>query len=238
MARLPLLVLPALLLACPQAQPSETPVGKAVGPGADDPRVVSDGTDLYPGKAPAPHTVEPSPSLGSASPGTGRPDETNGKCRLFAPERQGPQCCVDPLGFDVAAVQSICGLEHYLGESFLNSCGFYFLPRAGQPLTWFRLSVVRGEGPRAIAEEQAAILRRTDARAVAEPLPAVPGAYWVHDDEYRWAYLPGWEHVRLFTWKSTSCPEGKVDELLRAVAALPERGPRRSGLLPSSAPPP
>lgn len=239
MHRLRLLAPAALLLACPQAQPTEDVEGTP-SPAAADPRVVNDSSDLYVGKAPAPQEIEPRPAEAGSSPGTGRPDETNGTCRLYAPELREPACCEHPLGFDVAAAQESCGLQLYLGESFHNTCGFYFLREPGASPTWFRLSVIRGESPRAAADEHALIMRRTSPGIAAEPVPGVPGALWVKQDEYRWAFLPGWKSVRLLAWKDTSCADDRIAGLLRAQIAVPEHatGPRRRGLLPAATPGP
>lgn len=238
-----LAVLPALalLLACPQAQPTAGDEEAAPPvPGADDPRVVVDSGDLYPGQAPTPPPVPVASAPTSGSLGTGRSDETNGKCRLFAPELPNPECCENPLGFDAPAAQRLCGHQLYLGESFHSSCGFYFLHEPATSPVWLRLTTVRGDTAKQAAEEHAMLLQRTGPGVAAEPYPAVPGAYWVQQDEYRWLFLPGWKAVRLLTWKDTSCsPEG-IAALAPQIAAAPEQlpGARRSGLLPVAVPPP
>lgn len=239
-ARLAVLPVLALLLACPQAQPTAADDEQAPGAGADDPRVVADTGDLYPGKAPT-VAAEPLPTAPAAiSPGTGRSDETNGKCRLFAPELRNPECCENPLGFDAAAVQRHCGHQLYLGESFHSSCGFYFLHEPATPPVWLRLTTVRGDTPKQAADEHTLVLQRTSPGITAQPFPAVPGAYWVKQDEYRWLFLPGWKAVRLLAWKDTSCSEEGIAALAPVIVAAPETvpGARRDGLLPVAVPPP
>lgn len=245
MLRPRLVVLPvlALLLACPQAQPPGGDPDGARTPqaGADDPRVVADTGDLYPGKAPSsPPAAAPAPAEPGPSPGTGRTDETNGKCRLFAPELPNPECCGQTLGFDAEAARTLCGHQLYLGESFHSSCGFFYLREPATPPTWLRLTTVRGETPKQAADEHVMVLQRTAKGVAAEPLPGVPGAFLVKNEEYRWAFLPGWKRVRLLTWKDTSCSDEGITALARQIVAAPEdvAGPRRAGLLPVAAPPP
>lgn len=225
----------ALLLACPQAQPPEDAAGDAPpGPGAADPRVVADTGDLYPGKAPS----SPPADATAAAPGSGRPDETNGKCRLYAPELPSPECCDETLGFDVELARTACELPVYLGESFHNSCGFFFVREPGTPSQWLRLTTIRGETPKQAADEHVLVLGRSHPGAAHQPMPGVPGAFWVKQDEYRWAFLPGWKQVRLLSWKDTSCSDEGIVALAQAIVAAPETvaGPRRKGLLPAAAP--
>jgi hypothetical protein len=225
--------LAALLLACPQAQ-SRQDVAEADQPGVgrSDARVVADTGDLYPGKAPT------APEPDAATPGTGRPDETNGSCRLFAPELKGPECCEETLGFDVEAARAACDLPVYLGESIHNSCGFYFVREPGTPVSWFRLSTILGDTPLQAADDHVRLLRRAHPNAEHQPLPGVPGGYWVKQDEYRWAFLPGWKKVRLLAWKDTSCSDEGIAALAQTIVAAPEAvpPPRRKGLIPAAAP--
>lgn len=230
-------LLVALLVACPQAQPTPTPTPAGNHPGPDDPRVVADTGDLYAAsshaKAQPDGPAEPIPS-----PGTGRPDETNGVCRLYAPELPDPTCCEHTLGFDSAAASAACGLQVYLGESFQNTCGFYFVREAGTPAQWFRIATISGDTPQQAAEENLFQFRRSDPSTTVEPIPGVPGAFWSKQNEYRWAFLPGWKTVRMFAWKTTSCSDDDVPALLRGIIAAPETvtGPRRNGLVPAAAP--
>lgn len=232
----------ALLLACPQAQPGPTPTTRDnAGPRPDDPRVIADTGDFYAGRSPShPDGQAASTAPAGPSPGTGRPDETNGVCRLYAPELPNPACCEHTLGFDVKAATTACGLPVYLGESFHHSCGFYYMREAGTPAQWFRISTIRGDTPQEAADEHVMLLRRTDPGVVAESMPGVDGAYWVRQNEYRWAFLPAWKTVRLLAWKTTGCSDEAITPFVRQIIAAPEvvDGPRRSGLLPTFAPPP
>ena len=131
-----------LLLGCPSS--TGHPYGdKQATPqpqvGADDPRVVVKDGELYTQK-----TIERAEERSPGSDdepglGSGRPDETNGVCRLYAPKLPNPQCCVAELGFDVETVRAACGHDVYLGESFRQSCGYYFHHEEG-PIA---LAVVR-----------------------------------------------------------------------------------------------
>lgn len=233
-----------LLAACPQAQPPAPTVSEdGAHPKPDDPRVVADTGDLYAaGSAPSAPKQAEAAAVAEAgpSPGTGRPDETNGVCRLYAPELPNPGCCEQTFGFDHKLVHDQCGLPVYLGESFHNSCGFYFVREPNSVPQWFRIAVIRGDTPQQAAEENAQRMRRTDPSITVEPVPDVPGAFWTKQKEYRWAFLPGWKTVRMFAWKDTGCSDDKVAGLLRGIIAAPEEvtGPRRDGLLPIAAPRP
>src|SRR4051812_45926827 len=189
LAPLPLLAsLSCLLTGCPQA--AEPPVKAATNQhlaSADDKRVVADTSDLYPAEHGAPtKTVAPK------SPGTGRPDETNGKCRLYAPELPDPGCCERDLGFDVETVKAACGLKLYLGESFHATCGYHFLEDAtatGEPAKWFRLSTVHGATARETAEAHDQYTRQIskDPGFKSVPIPGIVGAYWSSQDDLHWA---------------------------------------------------
>lgn len=238
MTRRPALLAFGLLLACPQAQPPAPTPSENGAPVPNDPRVVQDTGDLYPAES-APSAAQKVEEA-NPSPGTGRPDETNGVCRLYAPELPHPECCEHTFGFDNKVASDTCGLPVYLGESFHNSCGFYFVREPGTPAQWFRIALIRGDTPQQAAEENLRQLRRTDPTATVEPVPDVPGAFWTKQNEYRWAFLPGWKAVRMFAWKTTGCSDDKVAGLLQSIIAAPEdvTGPRRDGLLPVAAPPP
>ncbi|MBA3550057.1 MAG: hypothetical protein H0T76_26560 [Nannocystis sp.] len=243
-----LLVLLGPLPACPQAtSPTPTKVESKAGAVAiavavDDPRAVNATEDYYPASD---RGTPLSPPPAPASPGTGQPDETNGKCRLFAPELPDPECCERQLGFDVETVKRACGLKLYLGESFYASCGFYFLPdvvAAGVPATWFRISNLHNPTPKQAAEEHQTYTRKStnDPSFTAVPIPGIEGAYWSEREDLHWAFLPGWSVVRQFTWKDDSCtPEGLM-AVLRALVAAPEiaAGTGRQGLIPVANPPP
>ncbi len=246
MPRLRIAVLLALLgplPACPQATgPGPTKVERHPAV-VDDPRAVNATGDLYAADDKRGTPVSPPPP--PASPGTGRPDETNGTCRLYAPELTDPECCERQLGFDVETVKRACGLKLYLGESFQGSCGFYFLPdavAAGTPTIWFRLSTLQGATPKQAADEHVTYTRQvtSDPSFSASPIPGIEGAYWSEREGLHWAFLPGWSVVRQLTWNDGSCsPEG-IQTLLRALVAAPEiaAGTGRVGLIPVADPPP
>jgi len=238
-----LLALLGPLPACPQAtEPGPTRVSAERPPAADDPRVINDTGDYY---AAGPGRSSPTPAPTAVSPGTGRPDETNGKCRLYAPELPDPECCERQLGFDVETVKAACGLKLYLGESFHATCGFYFLADAkatGLPATWFRLSSVHGASPRDAADAHDEYTRKLsrDPEFRSVPVPGVEGAFWSQQDDLHWAFLPGWSVVRQFTWQEGSCSEEGIKQILTALVAAPEiaAGTGRTALIPTANPPP
>lgn len=204
---------------------------------SDDPRVVRDGADLYVADAAS------APVASAATPnsrGTGQPDESNGVCRLYAPELQNPICCAEEYGFDADSVRRVCGHQAYLGEHFRASCGYYFASE-GRPYTWFRASFI----PQAKTTKEAADShdrtfqrrgKRPDFRS--DPIPGLPGAYWSRDAELRWAFLPGWSKVRRVTWRDDACPEEKIVEVLAGISAAkePPAGAERPGLVPVARP--
>lgn len=237
-----LLALLGPLPACPQAtDPGPTRVSADAPPARDDPRVVNETGDYY---AAGPDRRTPTPTPPAASPGTGRPDETNGKCRLYAPELPDPECCERQLGFDVETVKKACGLKLYLGESFHATCGFYFLADAkatGVPATWFRLSSVRGASPREAADAHDEYTRKLsrDPEFRSEPIPGIEGAFWSQQDDLHWAFLPGWSTVRQFTWQDGACSDEGIQQILGALVAAPEiaAGTGRTALIPTANPP-
>lgn len=233
----PWILLVLAVAACPQASPVDPAAGKVAAPPVIDGRVVADGGDLYPAKrAPAPPPTPPSP-------GTGLSDESNGKCRLFAPEMPEPTCCERQLGLDVPTIQAACGLAVYLGESFYNTCGYYFLPATpttGTPARWFRLSTLADKTPRAAAEAHDRHTRRIPGFEPATPIPGIEGAWWSAQDDLHWAFLPGWSTVRMFTWSDASCsPEG-ITKILAQLVAAPEipAGTPRTAMVPGVVPAP
>ncbi len=232
------------LTACPQTTQTEADAPNPDAPPSPaDKRVVADTADYYAAEdapTPAPATVPP-----PSSPGTGRPDETNGKCRLFAPELPDPQCCERQLGFDVEVVKRACGLKLYLGESFHATCGYHFLPdatRTGAPATWFRLSTVAGASPREAAEAHDTYTRKLmkDPSFTSVPMPGVTGVYWSEQDDLNWAFLPGWSVVRQFTWQDGGCSEEGIREILEHLVDAPEvpSGAPRPSLVPGGPPTP
>jgi len=229
-----------LLAACPQAQPpAPTPTADGAHPAPDDPRVVAETGDLYAAQSAPSALRPPEGEKPDKAPGSGRPDETNGVCRLYAPQLAEPKCCEHTLGFDSTFAADTCGLQVYLGESFHNTCGFYFVPQPNTPAQWFRIALIMGDTPLQAAEDNLKQMRRHDPTVAVEPVPDVPGAYWTKQKEYRWAFLPGWSAVRMFAWKTDTCSDDKIGGVLRHIIAAPENvaGPRRNGLFPAAAPP-
>jgi hypothetical protein len=232
--------LPALT-ACPQAtQPSPVPQAAPAPPPVDDKRVVADSEDYYPADRGAPTPESPPPV-----PGSGRPDETNGKCRLFAPELPDPECCERDLGFDVAMVKRACGLKLYLGESFHATCGYHFLPDVtaqGVAPKWFRLSTLKGKTPKDAAAEHDEYTRRLsrDPTFTSVPVPGIEGAYWSAQDDLHWAFLPGWSVVRQFTWQDGACSDEGIREVIAQLVKTPEvpAGTPRAAMIPGAPPTP
>jgi hypothetical protein len=229
------------LTACPQAsEPAPEAPRREDPPNPDDKRIVADTSDFY-----VAANGVPNPAPEPATRGTGKPDETNGSCRLFAPELQDPECCERQLGFDVEVVKQACGLRLYLGESFHATCGYYFLPDAtttGTPATWFRLSVARGADAREAAESHDRYTRQLsrdpDFRSL--PIPGIAGAYWSEQDGLHWAFLPGWSQVRQFTWQAGACSDEGIREILERLVDAPEipAGTPRTSLVPGRGPAP
>jgi hypothetical protein len=233
------LLLPALLLGCPS--PTSNPYGdKPAAPqpevGADDPRVATKDGELYTQKTidrfedRASNTDE-QPGLGS-----GRSDETNGVCRLFAPKEPHPQCCNAELGFDVETVRRACGHDVYLGESFRHSCGYFFHHDEGP--RWFRLSKLPETSAKQAAEHHDLKLTESlgSAYAPSTPVPGVEGAYWSRHEGYRWAFLPGWDQVRQLSWQDDSCTDDGVVEVMKQIVAAKPAPPhaQRLGLVPKA----
>jgi hypothetical protein len=234
--------LAALLAACPQAtesapeaRPEDAP------PNLADKRIVADTGDFYAADKAPNRPPEPPPP----SPGTGRPDETNGKCRLYAPELPNPECCERQLGLDVEVIKRACGLKLYLGESFHATCGYHFLPDAtatGETATWFRLSTLRGATAKEAAESHDEYTRKLmrDPSFTSTPVPGIPGAYWSEQDGLHWAFLPGWSVVRQFTWQGGTCSDEGIREILEHLVDAPEIpvGTPRAGMIPGQQPKP
>lgn len=229
------------LAACPQAsEPAPEPRSDDAPPNPNDKRIVADTADYY-----VAENGVPNPPKAPPTPGTGRPDESNGKCRLFAPELSEPECCGRQLGLDVEVVKRACGLKLYLGESFHATCGYYFLPDAeasGAPATWFRLSLVRGADAREAAESHDLFTRRlaSDPNFRSVPIPGLTGAYWSEQDDLHWAFLPGWSVVRQFTWQTGACSDEGIREILEHLVDAPEipAGSPRLSKIPGQPPAP
>src|SRR5690606_1100534 len=105
----------ALALGCPakvptpesQAQAGHSPAGVPVTD-ANDPRVIRDGDDLSAAED-APRKPPPGPALGS-----GKPDTSNGVCKLYSPKLPQPECCPFETGFDAEKIKQLCGHALYM----------------------------------------------------------------------------------------------------------------------------
>src|SRR5690606_25324703 len=103
-----LLVALGCTLGCPakvptpesEAQAGRSPAGVPITD-EDDPRVVRDSDDLYVAED-APRQTTARPSLGS-----GKPDTSNGVCKLFAPKLPQPECCPQETGFDAEKIRQL-----------------------------------------------------------------------------------------------------------------------------------
>lgn len=215
----------ALLTACPSEVEKghvAADAGKTAEVSPDDERVVKVGGDLYAKDAPS----NPAEVPDDVSPGTGKPDETNGVCRLYAPKLQDPACCKFETGFDAEAAKRICGHALYLGESIRMSCGYFFSDEALTAHPSFRASLTTGTDPKRVADAEAEQLnfqlRKRDIKP--EPIDGIKGAYLVRNDKYRWAFLPGWTHVRKISWSKQSCSDEKMPELLKVIVAAKQAG--------------
>lgn len=228
-----------VLLGCPSSTANpygDKPPTPQPQVGADDPRVVVKDGELYTQK-----TIERAEERSPGSDeepglGSGRPDETNGVCRLYAPKLPHPQCCNAELGFDEETVRTACGYDVYLGESFRQSCGYYFHHEAGA--RWFRLSKLDEVSPAKAAEHHDRKLREAlgDKYSPSTPVPGVEGAYWSRHEGYRWAFLPGWEHVRQLSWEGVSCSDEGIITVMKQIIAAKPAPPhtQRLGLVPKA----
>jgi len=200
-----------------------------------DPRVVKIDDDLYASRA-----VPEQPAEGEAK-GSGKPDESNGYCRLYAPKLPEPHCCRTEYGFDAEAASGACGNPLYLGESFLRSCGYYFHDaEAGEPV-WFRTSFVEAESPKAAAEAEAKRLQLRFGKPVEfRALKAVPDAYTLEFEGIGYAWVsgdPGWPNLRRLSWEvGSTCSEEGIEQVVgqMATAKPPPQGAQRLGLVPEA----
>jgi hypothetical protein len=228
----------ALLCGCPTEIDPASLAPKSTAKAAvdaNDPRVVKDGEDLYPAAAieRSKEQQRPTPQAGQ---GSGKPDETNGVCRLFAPKLPDPECCKGEFGFDAEAVQKACGLDLYLGESFQYSCGYYF--HENDKPVWMRMGHLPDSDPKASAaahDQKMRDVTKNPAYA-STPVPGVEGAMWSSHEGNHWAFLPGWSRVRQLSWHDESCSnEGVIAVMKQLVAAKePEKNAKRLDLLPKA----
>ncbi len=211
------------LAACPQTtQPTPVPQAAPAPPPTDDKRVVADSSDYYPADK-----GTPTPQPVARAPGSGSSDDTNDKCRLYAPELPDPECCERDLGFAVDTVKRACGYKLYLGESFYATCGYYFLQDVsaqGQHAKWFRLSSVTGATAKESADTHDVYTRQMTKNPgfTSTPIPGIPGAFWSSHEELHWAFLPGWSVVRQLTWQDDSCSDEGVLQILQQLVNTPE----------------
>lgn len=221
----------ALVLGCPAKVPTpeQEPTWASPSVGAvatDDPRVVRDGDDLYAAdSAPRPLPDDPAP-------GSGRPDTSNGVCKLYAPKLADPQCCPFETGFDAERIKQICGHALYMGESLQQSCGYFFLhdTQGSAPVSLRGSKITSTEVSAAAADHDLRLGRITNNSEFASvPVPGVEGALWSGADGLHWAFLPGWSTVRMISWADDACPIDKMPEVLGVIAQAkqpPENAPR------------
>ncbi len=247
----PLLVLESLSLSCalvltltgcPQTITTEQERAAAAKEAkkiaANDDRVVADSGDLYAVRPNRP--ASPSRSRHDSeekAPGSGTPDETNGVCRLFAPEHPNPLCCDVDFGFDVETVQRVCGERMYMGESFHATCGYHFFKPPAGDMTYYRLSYALGDSVEFAAgehDERMRVQQGAPASFKSTPVPGAPGALWSSHEGINWAFLPGWSRVRQLSWRDSGCPNEKVAEIIKQLAEAPEvpSGLTRAGMIP------
>lgn len=214
------------------AKASPTPPGVGVID-EDNPGVVRDTDDLYAiGTAPNPPKPEPAP-------GAGRPDTSNGECKLFSPKLPKPECCPFETGFDAEKIKQLCGHALYMGESLYQSCGYYFLPKmANSAPVALRASKLNRETVKKAAavhdERMAHTLKLPEFAST--PVPGVEGAMWSEHENVHWAFLPGWSTVRLVSWTDDACPIAAMPKVLKLIAEakeVPPEAPRR-GLIPQA----
>lgn len=234
--RLPSLVAVAaapLLLACPAKVSDAERKGGAPAVTEDDPRVVRDTDDLYPAES-APNATK---NVEGDGLGSGRPDESNGVCRLYAPKLPDPECCPFETGFDAERVKALCGHAIYLGESLQHSCGYHFLPTmdGGLPLA-IRVSKTIADTAKdaADAHDERMQYRLKNPEFASTPVPGVEGAYWSAAEGIHWAFVPGWNSVRLVSWTDDACSDDAMAQVIGVIAAAkePSKGAERPGLLP------
>ncbi len=227
----------ALGFGCPQnIDPSHLQVRQAGVAAANDPNVIVVGDDLYPKHMAEKLLPQPEPKK---SPGTGKPDETNGTCRLYAPQQPDPICCPESLGFDAALVGSTCGLPTYLGESVSRGgCNYYF-HGADEQIHQFRVRIEPGNTPAEAAADHDHNMRRVarNPAFASTPVPNMEGAVWSSFESFRWVFFGGWSRMRLLTWKDSACSDAHGLALVRAMmqALEPERGAPRPSLVPTAA---
>lgn len=209
-------------------------------PDESDPRVVRDTDgDLYAvGHEPkSPAAIAEERDDATNPPGVGKPDESNGECRLFAPEYKTPECCPNNHGFDVEWAKEACGHEFYLGEHQRQSCGYYFIPEQDATWSWLRVSVPAAESAQKAADDHALLMQVRGKVADYEnkPIPGVEGGSWGKHDGLNWGFLPGFDKPRLVSWPDDFCSEAGMMTLLAKMAneaKQPDPDAPRTALVP------
>ncbi len=224
------------VLGCPAEVKDTTPApaSKTV-PVVDeaDSRVVKMGDDLY-----AAGSAPPGPDAFVQGKGSGKPDESNGYCRLYAPKLPEPHCCMTEYGFDAEAAAKSCGKPLYLGESFQRSCGYFFHDGASGEPVWFRTSFVDDASPKEAAEAEANRLKlRFSADVEVKPMTDTPDAYTLEYSGIGYAWMagdPAWPNVRRLAWNESTCTPGGLEAVVAQMAAAkaPAKGAQRQGLVP------
>lgn len=226
----PLLLLCSLQpLGCPNDVASRpTQAHAAAAPEADGGDVIERNGHLYPARSArsAQYGVSEQPKGSEQpAPGSGRPDETNGTCRLYAPELPEPQCCSRRYGLDAAFVRETCGHNLYLGESFHASCGYWFHANNGRPVPVRLAFVPQPTVDEAVSTHLRKLARTGTGTPTVEPVPGVPDATWIHHDEYHWAFIPGWTDVRQLGWMSYSCSQDAMAKVIANIRVATEPKP-------------
>lgn len=226
------------MLGCPAAVEDTTlaPAPKTE-PALDesDPRVVKLGEDLY-----AAGTVPQATEEVVKGKGSGKPDESNGFCRLYAPKLPEPHCCLTEYGLDADAAAKSCEKTLYLGESFQRSCGYYFHDGASGEPVWFRTSFVDDASPKEAAEAEANRLRmRFRADIEVKPMVKTPDAYTLEYSGISYAWMagdPAWPNVRRLAWNESTCTPAGLEAVVSqmATAKAPPKGAKRQGLVPKA----
>lgn len=133
-------------------------------------------------------------------------------------------------------VKKACGHDVYLGESFRFSCGYYFHNDAGP--RWMRLSKLAEGSPKESAAHHDRKLTETvgEKYSPSTAVPGLKGAYWSRHDEFRWAFLPGWDNVRQLSWHADACSdEGMIEVMAQLIKAKPApKGEPRLALVPKA----
>lgn len=210
-----------------------------VEPAKPDPRIAEMNGNLYNAEDLRRNLSSARTEQNGRKPGSGKPDETNGVCRLYSPKLPEPECCAVEYGFDAAEVRRICDFPVYLGESFHYSCGYYFHQRKGTP-AWFRMTFVPGRTPAEAAASHDRHLARLSPTGrppqPSAPVPGVEGAYWSFHDGLAWAFVPGWSRVRQLTWREAFCDRDKVAKIIASLATAkePPPGAPRESLVPTA----